>query len=208
MTKSEEIKKWDFFCREVAKANDTLNIIDKTWHHINLNQNAYNEYFALIIDALTTKVFLHLGHLFDTQDDSLRLTRIITDPAHQKRLQELKLEAAPFLEYRHKQHAHLSRVKTEINYDSNFRLMDERSLIKISEILTEVSKLLRQWGINHNEGNIVADRWGNIATSTDILFEHLTEYELIRSKMSTVEHVKLVEEIRKNKELVSRSKLS
>ena len=192
----EQVKKWEFFCKEVAKANDTLDAIEAIFKHINIHDNAYNPFFALVIDALTTKVFLNLGHLFDSQNDSLRLTRIISNKVDIAKIETLKLEAEPFINARHKQHAHISNVPGQVNYGSNFRLMNDFNASKIKEILDGVSKILRRWGVSNNDGTVIADRWGNIATSTEVLFEHLREYEYIRSKMPIVEHLELVEGMR------------
>lgn len=196
----EEVEKWTFFCKEIAKANDILDGIELTWKHINLNNNAYNPFFSLLIDSLTTKIFLTLGHIFDNQSNSLSLLRIISSKEQIANINKLKKEAEPFILARHKQHAHLSRISGELNYQSNFRLMNDFNATKIREILDEVSAILRRWGVENNNGGVIADRWGNIGTSAELLFEHLEEYEYIRSKMSTYEHVEIVENIKKKKQ--------
>jgi hypothetical protein len=194
-----QITKWTFFCKEVAKANDTLDMIEKLWKNIELHSNAYNHAFVLIIDALTTKIFLHISHLFDSQDDPLRLTRIITGKEHQSKLNELKKEAQPFVEARNREHAHLSKYAKEINYGSNFRLLNEFNAMKIREILDEVGKLLRQWGVTYNNGSIIADHWGNIGWSSELLFENLEEYDFILSEMTTETRIDLRHRMKKDK---------
>ena len=194
----EKIQKWTFFCKEVAKANDTLDLIEDLWSHIEIHDNAYNPVFSLVIDALTTKIFLHVGHLFDNQDDALRLSRIVTDKVHQKKLEGLKKEAEPFIEARNKEHAHLSKYAEEINYGSNFRLMNKHNTDKIRDILNEVSKVLRVWGVKYNNGGVIADRWGNISWSRELLFEAIEEYDCIRLDMTTSEHLALREKMKEN----------
>ncbi|HLG91125.1 MAG TPA: hypothetical protein VI336_03160 [Candidatus Saccharimonadales bacterium] len=197
---SEQITKWTFFCKEVAKAKDTLETIEKTWAHINLNNNAYNQVFSLFIDALTTKVFLHLRHLFDEQNDSLRLSRIVTDKEDQAHIKKLKKEAKPFTDAVNRQHAHISKDGREINYSSNFRLMDEYNAIKIRKILDEVVKLLMKWGVKNNNGNVIADWWGNLSQSADVLFEHLEEYEFMRNEMPSEKYVDFVDRMRASRQ--------
>lgn len=200
MTVTEEhLNKWSFFCREVAKAHEILDLIEDLWGHIEMRDNAYNQIFSLIIDSLTTKVFLHIGHLFDSQDDALRLSRVITDKADQAILQNLKSEAVPFLQARNREHAHLSKFAKEINYGSNFRLMNEKNAKKIREILEGVGVLLRKWGIANNDGGVIADRWGNVSNARELLFEALEEHEFILSEMSTVEHIELTQRMKEEK---------
>jgi len=200
-TSSAQLEQWIFLCKEVAKANDTLDAIVRLFQNINLQDNAYNAFFALLIDALTTKIFLHLGHVFDNQDDSLRLTRIGFSASDIAKIGALRAESEPFLQARHKQHAHISKNFEEINYSSNFRLMDECNVIKIRKILNKVSALLRKWGEANNNGNIIADHWGNIGIGSKVLFENLEEYEFIRSQMSTSEHVEIREKMSKAHEV-------
>jgi len=198
-TAKATLKQWEFFCKEVAKANDTLDVIEKIFYNVTVRDEAYGPFFTLVVDALTTKVFLHLGHIFDRQDDALRLSRVIVDKEAQPEIERLKLEAQPFLDARHKQHAHISRVPGEINLDASFRVMNKYNSDKIKEILRGVYTLLVGWGVKYNNGDIIADRWGNITPAVDLLFEDLEEYEYIRSTMSTLEHVELRDRIMRAK---------
>ncbi len=195
----EQIQQWSFFCREVAKANEILYLVEDLWKNIEISNGAYNQVFSLLIDALTTKILLHIGHLFDNQDDSLRLSRIIRDKESQSELEKLKKEAEPFIATRHREHAHLSKYAKEINYGSNFRLMQELNVKKIREILKAVSRLLAQWGILHNNGIVIADRWGNIGPSRELLFHTINVYDLISSEMDDEELAGFMRKYRESK---------
>lgn len=191
-----DLQKWNYFCKETSKAQELLDLTEDMWSIIELRDNAYNPVIYLVIDSLTTKVFIHLRHLFDSQKDALRLSRVLTDKEFLEPLKNLKKEAKPFIDAVNREHAHISKNPGEINYDSNFRLNEKQSLDKIREILNEVQGLLRRWGVLHNNGGVIADRWGDIATSRELLVEALCEHAFLVKEMEIMELVEYREKMR------------
>lgn len=189
--KTTDEQVWAFFCKELGKAKVLIScyrtIIDK----MDVNDDAYNQFFQLILDSMTSKIALIISYCFDTQNDAWRITRIVTNLTAQSEVKDLETKAEPILEFRHKRTAHLGK---DVAHNGHFKIFTSRLLDEAEQIIDELVAILNKHGAGKYGYAIVPD-WVGIKSQAEVMFEHLEEGTYLLDHMGGFERQELREKI-------------
>lgn len=182
---------WSFFCKELGKAKVLIDCYKTISNKMDVNEDAYNQFFQLVLDSMTSKITLIISYCFDAQNDAWRITRIITDLNDQSAIKELEARAEPILQFRHKRTAHLGM---DVSHYGHFKIFTSKLLDEAEQLINDVVVCLNKHGAS-KYGYAIAPDWVGIKSQAEVMFEHLDEGTYLLDRMGGFERHELREKI-------------
>lgn len=191
---SEQKDVWDFLNKELAKLRVSISVYNKIFENVNINDNAYNQAFQLLLDGLTRQIAVGFYTFFDRTKRAWSLYRLPT--ASRSKIDELRSEAQDIIDLRSDRLAHLSR--SAIHKD-NFVFISDKGLKIIEVSISKIHSMLSDIAKNSSINEVWALDWVGVESSVEILFEHLEDGGYLLEQMDGAERYELREKTRKEK---------
>lgn len=164
---------WNFLNRELAKLKTVAEISDSLFDNIEIGNNAYNQFFQLVLDAFTREVAVSIYCFFDRRH-SWSLYQF-PECISEAEIAALEAEANDFIELRHEKVAHLSRKKTVRH--NNFSFLSEKGVESLKALIDNIHKLLQKVSVHHQLGSAWALEYPDVKSAYQLLIERLKDTE-------------------------------
>jgi hypothetical protein len=172
---------WEFLNRELAKLKTITEISNSLFENVELANNAYNQFFQLILDSFTRQVAVSIYCFFDKKH-SWSLYQF-SECISENEIKKVENAAKEIVELRHERVAHLTRKKT-VKHNSNFSFLSDQGVKLLNELIEEIHQLLHKVSTHYHLGSSWAMQYPDIKSSYELLIEALKAQEEIDKTVS------------------------
>ena len=189
---SAEKAAWVYMNRDLAKLNLIVDCYDKLFNKIEVNDNAYNQFFQLMLDSFSARLVTGLTRFFDKRNDSWSLSML---GVGDNDIQQIKAATQELITLRHKQVGHFAKGYES---QSNFLFLTDKGIGIARNTIMQIHQLLSDIGRQNYGGHVYALTWSGVESSLEILLEHLEDGYFALNQLEPGERFGQREKRRKN----------
>lgn len=166
---------WQYLIKDLGKVKELLDMSEKLLEKLNAKNGRYFQSFVVIMDSLTTNIFITLARFFETDSKSWSLYSF---GLKKDIIKKAAKEAESLIQERHIKIAHLDRGESHVHH---FRYLDPVGIKKTREIVKSIASILEIIRLRICPKEVYVLGWLDIENSLDNMLEDLLSYDHMKA---------------------------